>query len=87
MAISQITRKILASSFQDDIHVSRRVTLNLGIRYDFFGNPAGAKLNALNSIASVPGTPLVFNVPKQDWRNNVGPRIGFAWDPTGSGKW
>ena len=72
--------------FQDDIHVSRRVTLNLGIRYDFFGNPAGAKLNALNSIASVPGTPLVFNVPKQDW-NNVGPRIGFAWDPTGSGKW
>src|SRR6202022_2601700 len=72
--------------FQDDIKVNSRLTLNLGIRYDFFGNPAGAKANALNAIASVPGTPLVFRVPKEDW-NNIGPRVGFAWDPTGSGKW
>ena len=71
---------------QDDIKVTSRLTLNLGIRYDFFGNPAGAKANALNAIADLPGTPLVFRVPKQDW-NNVGPRVGFAWDPTGQGKW
>ena len=71
---------------QDDIKVTPRLTLNLGIRYDFFGNPAGAKANALNSIADLPGTPLVFGVPKEDW-NNVGPRVGFAWDPTGQGKW
>jgi hypothetical protein len=50
------------------------------------GNPNGAKLNALNAIANLPGTPLVFNVPKQDW-NNVGPRLGFAWSPTRSGNW
>lgn len=72
--------------FQDDLKVSARLTLNLGIRYDFFGNPSGAKLNALNSIANLPGTPLVFNVPKQDW-HDVGPRLGFAWSPTRSGKW
>jgi len=72
--------------FQDDLKVNERLTLNLGIRYDFFGNPNGAKLNALNAIANLPGTPLVFNVPKQDW-NNVGPRLGFAWSPTRSGKW
>jgi len=71
---------------QDDIKVNRRLTFNLGIRYDFFGNPAGVQANALNSVASLPGTPLVFNVPKQDW-NNFGPRVGFALDPTGSGKW
>ena len=74
------------SFMQDDIKVTPRLTLNLGIRYDFFGNPAGAKANALNSIADLPGTPLVFRVPKEDW-NNVGPRLGFAWDPTGQGKW
>ena len=71
---------------QDDVKVTSRLTLNLGVRYDFFGNPAGTKANALNAVASLPGTPLVFRVPKQDW-NNVGPRIGFAWDPTGKGKW
>jgi outer membrane receptor protein involved in Fe transport len=71
---------------QDDIKVTSRLTLNLGIRYDFFGNPAGVSANALNAVASLPGTPLVFGVPQEDW-NNVGPRIGFAWDPTGQGKW
>jgi hypothetical protein len=72
---------------QDDLKVSPRLTLNLGLRYDFFGNPAGVQANALNAVASLPGTPsLVFRVPKQDW-NNFGPRVGFAYDPTGSGKW
>ncbi len=71
---------------QDDVKVTRTLTLNLGLRYDFFGNPAGTKANALNAVANLPGTPLVFGVPKQDW-NNVGPRVGFAWDPKGNGKW
>jgi hypothetical protein len=71
---------------QDDIKLTSRLTLNLGLRYDFFGNPAGVKANALNSISSLPGTPLQFNVPKEDW-NNIGPRIGFAWDPKGDGRW
>jgi hypothetical protein len=71
---------------QDDIRVTPRLTINLGLRYDFFGNPADTQLNALNAVASLPGTPLVFEVPRQDW-NNIGPRLGLAWDPTGSGKW
>jgi hypothetical protein len=70
----------------DDIKLTPRLTMNLGLRYDFFGNPADTKLNALNAVASLPGTPLVFSVPKQDW-NNIGPRLGLAWDPTGAGKW
>jgi hypothetical protein len=71
---------------QDDIKVNPRLTLNLGLRYDYFGNAADTSTNALNAIADLPGTPLVFHTPKSD-RNNVGPRIGFAWDPTGAGKW
>ncbi len=71
---------------QDDIKVNPRLTLNLGLRYDYFGNAADTSTNALNAIANLPGTPLVFNTLKSD-RNNVGPRIGFAWDPTRAGKW
>ena len=71
---------------QDDIKVTSRLIVNAGLRYDFFGNPAGDSLNALNSIANLPGTPLQFGVPKSD-TNNFGPRLGLAWDPTGSGKW
>jgi outer membrane receptor protein involved in Fe transport len=75
----------IALFLQDDIKVTPHLTVNVGLRYDFFGNPADAKLNALNAVANLPGTPLVFNVPKSD-RNNIGPRLGFAWDPTGSHK-
>ena len=72
--------------FQDDWKVTPRLTLNLGIRYEWFGLPNGEKLQALNSVSSLSGTPLVFNAPKTD-TNNWAPRFGVAWDPLGDGKW
>src|SRR5215471_1057512 len=71
---------------QDDIKVTPRLTVNLGLRYEFFGLPKDARKQALNSVSDLPGTPLIFRVPKED-HNDVGPRVGFAWDPTGSAKW
>ncbi len=71
---------------QDDLKVSTRLTLNLGLRYEFVSNPKSDSWQTLNSIASLPGTPMQFTNPKTD-RNNFAPRIGFAWDPTGQGKW
>jgi hypothetical protein len=71
--------------FQDDWKVTPRLTLNLGLRYEWFGIPNGEKLQALNAISDLPGTLLVFGVPKSD-TNNWMPRFGFAWDPLGDGK-
>ncbi|MBV9085395.1 MAG: TonB-dependent receptor plug domain-containing protein, partial [Acidobacteriaceae bacterium] len=124
----------LEAYIQDDWKVTRKLTLNLGMRYSFFPAPSDSN-NVLNNF-----DPLLFNpalVPAIDpatgnflpgqavipatytngiifptgaactaakaissgvtcspygklvnpnSNNNFGPRIGFAWDPTGKGK-
>jgi hypothetical protein len=69
---------------QDDIKVTPKLTLNLGLRYEYWTNPVGDKTQSLNAISSVPGV-ITFGVPTTD-KNNIAPRIGLAFDPTGSGK-
>ncbi len=70
---------------QDDWKVTPRLTLNLGLRYEWTSNPADVKLQTVNAISSLPGV-YEFREPTTD-TNNLMPRVGFAWDPTGSGKW
>jgi hypothetical protein len=72
---------------QDDWRVTTRLTLNLGLRYEWNGVPRDDGLQALNSISTLPGVyGFVFKKPDSD-KNNVGPRVGFAYDPFGNAKW
>jgi hypothetical protein len=70
---------------QDDWKLHPRLTLNLGLRYEFVTNPRDDAKQAINSVSDLqnptnPGlSPLLFRVPRQDI-NNFAPRIGFAWD-------
>lgn len=68
---------------QDDWKVTPNLTLNLGLRYEFVTLPRDAALQALNSVASIPGR-LQFGVPKTD-KNNFAPRLGFAYAPSFGG--
>lgn len=61
---------------QDDWRVTPRLTLNLGLRYEYQRNP--------DAVAPNPALPQTAN--KVDDKNNFGPRVGFAFDMTGDGK-
>ena len=78
------TQSLFAGFAQDDFKFSPRLTVNLGLRYEYWTNPVGSSNQTLNAISNVPGV-ITFGNPKTD-KNNFGPRVGFAYDPTGHGK-
>jgi hypothetical protein len=74
---------------QDDWRVNRKLTLNLGLRYEYFTNPTEMYGRQANFdletgslvLASDSGDDLV-----ETDKNNFGPRVGFAYDIGGNAK-
>ncbi|HSY67605.1 MAG TPA: TonB-dependent receptor [Edaphobacter sp.] len=63
----------------DDYRMTQKLTLNLGLRYEFTSVPASEKEQALNIAASVPGL-ITFGKPTPQYKN-FAPRIGVAYAP------
>jgi hypothetical protein len=72
---------------QDDFRLNPRLTLNLGLRYEYF-SPVKERDGYLFNVVSDPFGPFRQQgdaIWEAD-RNNFGPRFGFAWDIGGDSK-
>jgi hypothetical protein len=82
---------------QDSYRLTSRLTLNYGLRWDYFG-VIGEKNNLMSNITSVSpatgtgtftltqvGQPGLSQLYNPDYRN-FAPRVSLAWDVTGQGK-
>ena len=77
-----------AGFFQDDWRVTPRLTLNLGLRYEYFAPPT-ERNDLIGNFSPTVGLEQVGKQIGQVFqpdRTNFSPRVGIAWDPTGSGK-
>jgi outer membrane receptor protein involved in Fe transport len=66
-----------AGFIQDNWKITPELTLNLGVRYDFFGQPAN-----IFPYPEVNFDPAGFSTARiKSDKNNFGPSVGFAWNP------
>jgi len=81
-------RETFASGFaQDFVRINSRLTVNIGLRYDFYSNPTEAhgRLSTFRNPAtdSAPTVGMLFAATPLDL---VSPQAGFAWNVFGNGK-
>lgn len=99
-APSNIRSKSYYGFFQDEWRVTKRLTLNMGIRYEYNspkkdtqgrtfsvipGQQSQVFVNAPVGMV-FPGDPGAPSGVNFPDKNDWAPRIGFAWDPRGNGK-
>lgn len=86
--IAHYRQRMHFAYIQDDFNVNQKLTLNLGLRYDF-ATPQYERDNRLsnfdpatNSILLARSGSLYDRALVDPDRNNFGPRLGFAYTPT-----
>ncbi len=89
-AARDVSQRSFGFFAQDDFRVTRRLTFNMGLRYDVT-DPIKDSHNLLANYEPNSATGLVqvgygISAPYKTNYNNVSPRVGFAWDMFGTGK-
>jgi hypothetical protein len=71
---------------QDDLKVSRNLTLNLGLRLEFSTVPKEKFGKEVRLSDPVRDARVVITRPYDNDKQNWAPRIGMAWDPRADGR-
>lgn len=86
LTVAEMRQRFQYAYIQDDFKVNRKLTLNLGLRYEF-GTPYYEKENRLsnydpatNSILLAQDGSLADRALVEPDYNNFGPRLGFAYN-------
>jgi len=81
-------RQSVVSGFvQDFFRATSRLSVNVGLRYDFYSNPTEAhgRMSVIRNRATDSG-PTVGNLLAATPRDLLSPQAGFAWSIFGNGK-
>jgi hypothetical protein len=88
LLVANVRQDLCFAYLQDDFRLSRSLTLNLGVRYEY-GTPQWEADDALTNFDPVSRTMIaarggsIYDRALVDPdRNNVAPRLGFAWSIT-----
>ncbi len=71
---------------QDNVRITPRLTLNLGLRHEFTTMPRDTRGRDSTLISLTDSAPTVGQLYQNPTHKNLSPRLGFAWDPFGYGK-
>jgi Carboxypeptidase regulatory-like domain/TonB dependent receptor-like, beta-barrel len=74
--------------FEDTWHVQRNVTLNMGLRYEYFTPIADSKnrVGSWNPVVGLQQVGVNISSPYPGYKKDFAPRFGLAWDIGGRGK-
>lgn len=87
LSVRGIRESLFGAYFQDDIKVSKRLTANVGLRYEIATVPSEAHNHIANLVNLTDAAPRLggpfFSNPTL---KNFEPRLGFSWAPSDNGK-
>jgi hypothetical protein len=79
-----LRQSVYAGYAQDDWRIAPRLTVNLGVRYEYASPYTDARDNLLNlDYSTLPQPPQLVRTASgsNPDRNNFAPRVGLAWQP------